>query len=524
MKKAAIYTRKSKFTEKGESIQNQIQICKDYLNRDVEDYEFIIYEDEGFSGKNTERPEFKKMIKDAKDKKFNILICYRLDRISRNIADFATLIKKLEKYEIGFISVNEQFDTNTPMGRAMMYITSVFAQLERETIAERVKDNMIELAKSGRWLGGRTPTGYESIATSYTDSNLKDRKIFGLKPIHEELELVKLIFNKYLELKSLSGVTKFLLSHNTKTKLNTNWDYAKVKNILVNPVYVMATKETIEYIKSTGINVLGAPNNLNGILTYNKKKNKTGPYRNCNEWIYAIGTHDGIIPSEDWIKVQQLINNNKDKCPRLGSTNTALLSSILKCGHCGSPMRVAYGSKNSSGKRNYYYSCSLKHKSGSTLCNNANIRGDIVDTLVIQKLIFLYINKPFLIKKLKEKIPIDNNEEKALNTTILKNDSYINNLLTTLSMTENTDVKNHILKRITELNEENKILKNNLKKYEKPKSTNICNSNFSINNFTDIFNLCNFDEKKFLLKSIIKKIEWHGDSCTLNIKLRGCDK
>ncbi|WP_342455538.1 recombinase family protein [Caloramator sp. Dgby_cultured_2] len=154
MKVAAIYSRKSKFTGKGESIDNQISICKEYLER-MGITEYLIYEDEGFSGKNIKRPEFQRMLKDAKAKKFDVLICYRLDRVSRNIADFAHLIELLSKLGIEFISVSEQFDTSTPMGRAMMYIASVFAQLERETIAERIKDNMLELAKSGRWLGGK---------------------------------------------------------------------------------------------------------------------------------------------------------------------------------------------------------------------------------------------------------------------------------------------------------------------------------------------------------------------------------
>jgi site-specific DNA recombinase len=170
MKTAAIYTRKSKYTGKGESIDNQIKVCKEHLARNAIN-NFLIYEDEGFSGKNIERPKFQAMLRDAKDKKFDILICYRLDRVSRNIADFAALIQELEKYNISFISVSEQFDTSTPMGRAMMYIASVFAQLERETIAERIKDNMLELAKTGRWLGGRTLLVLKALQLQYTIMN-----------------------------------------------------------------------------------------------------------------------------------------------------------------------------------------------------------------------------------------------------------------------------------------------------------------------------------------------------------------
>ncbi|WDU84245.1 recombinase family protein [Caloramator sp. Dgby_cultured_2] len=154
--KFAIYSRKSKFTEKGDSVENQVIMCKEFIEKNFKDIESIlVYEDEGFSGGNTNRPEFQRLLKDAKEKKFDVLICYRLDRISRNIAHFSLLINQLQELGISFISIREQFDTSTPMGRAMMYIASVFAQLERETIAERVRDNMLELAKSGRWLGGK---------------------------------------------------------------------------------------------------------------------------------------------------------------------------------------------------------------------------------------------------------------------------------------------------------------------------------------------------------------------------------
>lgn len=150
----AIYSRKSRFTGKGESIENQIELCRAYINKNYLNPNIFIYEDEGFSAATTERPQFKKLLSDSKNKKFDVLVCYRIDRVSRNIADFSRIINDFVSRGIDFVSIKEQFDTSTPMGRAMMYIASVFAQLERETIAERIRDNMMELAKMGRWLGG----------------------------------------------------------------------------------------------------------------------------------------------------------------------------------------------------------------------------------------------------------------------------------------------------------------------------------------------------------------------------------
>lgn len=153
----AIYSRKSKYTDKGDSVGNQIDIARKYIEEHYPsskyDVEVVTFEDDGFSGGSIDRPKFKEFIIKENKKPFDVLICYRLDRISRNIADFSGLMNHITKLGTSFISIKEQFDTRTPMGRAMMYIASVFAQLEREVIAERIKDNMIELAKTGRWLG-----------------------------------------------------------------------------------------------------------------------------------------------------------------------------------------------------------------------------------------------------------------------------------------------------------------------------------------------------------------------------------
>ena len=149
----AIYSRKSRYTVKGESIGNQIDLCREYIRThygDAAAQQAVVFEDEGFSGGNLNRPDFKKMMTAAKERKIRAIVVYRLDRISRNISDFSSLIEELERLGIDFVSIRESFDTSSPMGRAMMYIASVFSQLERETIAERIRDNMHELAKTGR--------------------------------------------------------------------------------------------------------------------------------------------------------------------------------------------------------------------------------------------------------------------------------------------------------------------------------------------------------------------------------------
>ena len=133
----AIYSRKSRYTGKGESIGNQIDLCREYIRThygDAAAQHAVVFEDEGFSGGNLNRPDFKKMMTAAKERKIRAIVVYRLDRISRNISDFSSLIEELGRLGIDFVSIRESFDTSSPMGRAMMYIASVFSQLEREII------------------------------------------------------------------------------------------------------------------------------------------------------------------------------------------------------------------------------------------------------------------------------------------------------------------------------------------------------------------------------------------------------
>ena len=311
--KIAIYSRKSKYTGKGDSIGNQIQMCKDYIETHYRnnDPEYIIYEDEGFSGGNINRPRFQKLLSDIKKEKFDILICYRLDRISRNVSDFSSTLEELQSYGVDFISIKEQFDTTTPMGRAMIYIASVFAQLERETIAERVRDNMVELAKSGKWSGGRTPLGFNSESSSYIDEEGNERKLVKLVKNDEELQLVNLIYDTYLREGSLHKTEVYFASHNIKSNRNILLEKTSLKVILSNPVYAISSPELKRWLEDDGWNVYGEPDGKHSYLSYNKTKQvtrngKTTKISNDKEnWIAAISDCPGIIDADKWIAVQE---------------------------------------------------------------------------------------------------------------------------------------------------------------------------------------------------------------------------
>lgn len=530
----AIYSRKSKFTGKGESIENQIELCRQYIDlhynkSDIEDV--VIYEDEGFSGGNTKRPMFKKLMADSQKKKLNAIICYRLDRVSRNIGDFAKLIEELNELNISFISIKEQFDTDSPIGRAMMYIASVFSQLERETIAERIRDNMHELAKTGRWLGGNTPTGYKSEQIQKISIEGKVRKAYKLTVINGEADLVRLIFKKFLEFDSLTMLETYLLQNNIKTKNGNNFTRFTIKNILQNPVYMMADKEAWKYFKELGVEIYADENEFsgkNGVMAYNKTLQKTGKanvIRDIKDWIIAVGKHKGLISGKDWIRVQSILIKNKSKAYRKPKSHEALLSGLLYCDKCTSYMRPKLRNKiNSAGERAFSYLCETKEKSHKQNCDIKNLNGNLLDSKVCDQIKNLIEDKNELIKYLKkaERTILNENkteyyELKDLNSSYVKNEKEIKKLVESLVDTSDMPANIYIIDKINDLHRKNQIIKSDISELERHNiKTNFNESELtqikhSLIEFSSVFDLMEKDEKRKTFRKIIRKITWNGE-------------
>ncbi|MBC8590656.1 recombinase family protein [Wansuia hejianensis] len=529
--KIAIYSRKSKFTGKGDSIENQIEMCKDYAFKhfDSTDEDIIIYEDEGFSGGNINRPKFLKMMEDAKNKKFDVLICYRLDRVSRDVADFSTTIEELNNYNIAFVSIKEQFDTSTPMGRAMMYIASVFSQLERETIAERIKDNMLQLATTGRWLGGIPPIGFESERVTYLDAEYKERSLVVLNPIKEEMKFIEFIYDKYLELGSIHQVRKYLMQNDYRTKNDKYYSSRVVSDILRNPAYVQANKNVVEYLESKGISVAGKDriNTKKAILIYNKTNNKSIK-NDYNEWIAAIAKHDGVISADKWLTVQNQLDKNSKEIPRTGTSEVALLSGIIKCAECKSAMNVMYGRKRKDGTAPHYYTCNLKTISTKDKCNNKNVNGTDIEYTVINKILELAKNKNMLLKELEGQKKNDNTDSDVSLLIDLKNKKYklleeINNLVSEVS--KSAIASKYILPQIEEKDKEVSDLEKKISELEnKADKINKKTQNFdlvinNIINFAELVDTLDNKQKKYFIQTIVENVYWDGKKELVGIKI-----
>ncbi|KZL93519.1 recombinase family protein [Clostridium magnum] len=542
MKTIAIYSRKSKFTGKGDSIENQIEMCKEYILKKIGNVEFLIYEDEGFGGATIERPQFKKLIRDIKSKKISALVCYRLDRISRTVADFSSTLAILQENDCDFISIKEEFDTTSPMGRAMIYIASVFAQLERETIAERVKDNMLELAKNGKWTGGKIPLGFISKRVKYNDPDGLQREYPILEINKTEMDFVEFLYKKYLELGSLHKLEIYITKNQLKSRNGIMFEKSSLKLILQNPVYVKATLEVTDYLQENNWNIYGKPDNLHSLLTYNKTEQniKNGKYTKSlkpkTERFAAVSNIKGALDADLWLQVQRQFDKNRDTFPRLGKTHNALLVGKLKCGNCKEHMLVQHGriSKNT-GEKIFYYSCSLKRKSHKKLCSNGNAKAKYVEDLVIQSLKLLATSKRDFIDKLKDaytstlKTNKTSIEKVSLEKSLNEKRKQIDTLVTTLSKSEG--IEDIILDKIKTLKKECADIEikienfQDLAKHEKVKNINLKLIE-SIINKCEIIDTLTQDEQKEIIDVLIDCIYWYGSGNgkgKIKIKFIGTD-
>ena len=382
----AIYSRKSRFTGKGESVGNQIELCRQYLRAHEPDApEPEIFEDDGFSGGDLNRPAFRRMMRAAEAGRFRMLIVYRLDRISRSIGDFTALIERLAQLNVAFISIREQFDTSTPMGRAMMYIASVFSQLERETIAERIRDNLRELAKTGRWLGGVTPTGFASEAVQAVTVDGRTKRACCLRLVPEEAETVRTMYGLFSRLGSLTAVVNELHERGLVTKNGRSFTRHAVRDILHNPVYAHADADMLAWLRNAGAELSAAQGEFDGhhgVIAYHRTEQARGRaavFLPPEAWIVAVGQHPGLIPGAQWAAVQEQLRNTERRAPRTEHESPALLAGLLQC-RCGSPMYAKYR-KTADGER-FSYVCRTKSTGGRDQCSCPNAPGAEMDAAV----------------------------------------------------------------------------------------------------------------------------------------------
>ena len=367
--RCAIYTRKScedGLEQEFNSLDAQRLAGENYIASQIHENWRLVskhYDDGGFSGGNMNRPALKELFEDIKAGLIDMVVVYKIDRLSRSLFDFSKIVELFDKYNVSFVSVTQSFNTSNSSGKLMLNILLSFAQFERELSSERIRDKFAASLKQGIWMGGTLPLGYD----------VKERKLLINE---EESQTVKIIFEKFLQCNSCAEVAYFVnkLGLRTKVRKLRNgetiggqlFDRNAVERILKNPYY----------------------------KGYVRHKGQAYP-----------GEHKAIINEETWNKVQEILKEFADTAPvkhHFSSSSVSFLRGFLKCS-CGAQMKSMYCCNH--GLRYRYYICS-NHSRYKT-CNSPyrNLPAESIERAVLDE-IFKIMRSPEVvssINKLAEK-------------------------------------------------------------------------------------------------------------------------
>lgn len=312
--RCAIYTRKS--SEEGleqdfNSLDAQREACEAYIKSQMHEGWILLdkqYNDGGYSGGTMERPAFKELLKDIENDEVDIVVVYKVDRLTRSLMDFSKIIDVFDRHETSFVSITQQFNTTTSMGRLTLNILLSFAQFEREVTGERIRDKISASKKKGIWMGGKVPLGYLK----------EDKKLI----IHKKDSLkVQMLFEKYLELKSVPKLMQYLKENEIKTKTDKYFSKGQLYHLLANKIYI-------------------------GKINHKDK-------------VYD-GEHEAIIANEIFERVQKLLYENKvDKTCGVKSSSNSLLAGLI---YDDLDNKMTPSHSNNHGRRyRYYVSTALKN-------------------------------------------------------------------------------------------------------------------------------------------------------------------
>lgn len=343
-----IYARQSVDRKDSISIESQIDFCK----YELKGGSCRIFKDKGYSGKNTDRPEFQKLLGEIRKGKVRRVIVYKLDRISRSILDFANMMELFQEYDVEFVSSTEKFDTSTPMGRAMLNICIVFAQLERETIQKRVTDAYYSRCLKGFHMSGQAPYGYQLEPTVVEGIRTKKMVADPVAADH-----VRLMFEMYAEPETSFGdITRYFEEQGIKI-YEKSMVRSFLSQLLRNPVYAQADLELYEFFKSQGAAIVNDASDFagtNGCYLYQGRDVKEDKDRCLKDQILVIAPHEALIPSDTWLKCRKKLMANTTFQQGRKPKNTWLAGKI-KCGHCGYALKATHV-PNSTG----YFRCTKR--------------------------------------------------------------------------------------------------------------------------------------------------------------------
>lgn len=323
------------------------------------------YVDDGYSGKSIDgRPAMLELLADAKQGRFQAVITWKLNRLARNLADQLKMLEIFNKHNIGYISLTEQFDSNTAQGAFKFQMLGAIAQMEREQIAQNTRLGMQKRSAAGNWNSGNNVLGYEWVTEGGAEPHVR--------MIPHEAELVRMIFEQYRSGRGLKAITSHLNDAGYMTKRNKPFSIAAVRGILTNVNYI-------------------------GQIQYTVHEKFTGASSDRSKRVVQ-GTHEPIISMELWNEVQSLLNQ-RSRPPTKQVNRYYPLAGLLKCPVCGYSMVPAHTKayrKNGNVHMNHYYVCGNYTNRGSTACKANAIPASPVENETLSRFQNMLTNKRLL--------------------------------------------------------------------------------------------------------------------------------
>jgi site-specific DNA recombinase len=351
-KRCAIYTRKS--TEEGldqefNTLDAQRESGEAFIKSQANEgwtCSAEKYDDGGYTGGNMDRPALKRLMADIEAGKSDCVVVYKVDRLSRSLLDFARMMEVFEKHNVAFVSVTQQFNTASSMGRLILNVLLSFAQFEREMISERTRDKMAAARRKGKYVGGSVPLGYDvdHEAKKLVVNDAEAKQVLAIFELYAEHQALLPVVTELAE----RGVTnKLTKCQNGKRKGGSLFNKGSLHKLLVNPTYI-------------------------GKVQY---KGETFP-----------GQQPAIVPTTLWQRVQTILErNNRTGGAPVRNKYSALLKGILRCSACACAMTPTY-SVNKRGQQYRYYVCSSAQKSGWHTCPSKSVPASEIERFVIDQI------------------------------------------------------------------------------------------------------------------------------------------
>lgn len=374
IKKVAVYCRVSTIeqAEEGYSIDEQERLLVQYCeNHGYEVYK--VFSDKGISGKDIRhRPAMIALLKEANEKRFDMVISWKINRMSRSLKDAIEIVETLKANGISYRSYTEPFETDSASGKMQFQMMALVGEFERNAISQNVKMGMCAKARAGEWCGGAAPLGYDCRPVENTEGKKRKSKLV----INEkEAEIVREIFHLCAEGRGFKAIVNELNRKGHRTKKGNHFGVVQVRDVLLNPIYIGKIRYNVR-------------------RDWNEKRRKN---TNPNP-IIVDGKQEAIISDELWEKTRIILASRKGRPPRLYDGEYPL-TGLLRCPECGAGMvmsRTTNTLKDGSKKRIVYYCCGAWKNKGVTACHSNTIRVDVANDAVFSKLEELLTDDHFL--------------------------------------------------------------------------------------------------------------------------------